>query len=93
MYFVINFDIKDGGREELLLQKAKELGDVLQFLPNSLLMYFGDDDVQTKDSICECLKNVLTDDDLIFVCKVSFDDMAGWLTSSTVKWLTDHNKL
>lgn len=92
MYFIINFDIKDGGREEKFLQTAKYLGDVLQFLPNSLLMYFESGVSHTKDSIYEHLKKVLNDDDLIFVCKVSFSDMAGWLTSSTIKWLSEHNK-
>lgn len=91
MYFIINYDIKDKEREDVFFKSVKGLGDTLFFLPHSLILYIENNE-HDKDYIFKNLKSVLKEEDLFLISTVPFSNMAGWLPSSSVEWLNDHNK-
>lgn len=86
MLYLINFDIKDNTRKDNFLSSIKDLGNFHVFMPGALFLdcsHLGMD----KNSICNELKKILNDVDLILVVEIRFDHMSGWLTSSAVGWL------
>lgn len=91
MVYIVNYDIKDADRKDAFLNEAKNIGEILQYLPHALFIYNIDANVN-QGTIYAQLKQITSDEDLFVVSRAPLSQMSGWLTSSVVDWLKSHNK-
>lgn len=89
MLYVINYDIKDGARENAFMIKAETLGNTHIFMPRCMFLQCLNES-KDKNSIFEDLKKTLNEEDLLLISNVPFKNMAGWLTSTAIDWLSIH---
>lgn len=87
MLYIVNFDIKDIDRKDLFTQHLQQLGECVLYMPKC---YF----LKTRPTIdgkyiYGHLKHVLQDEDLFLITKVDKTQMNGWLSNSTIDWLTN----
>ena len=90
MVYIINYDIKDEERKDAFLNAAKNLGATLQYLPHSLFIDCPDTNLN-QSTIYSQLKQVTSNEDLFLVAQAPLSTLSGWLTSSVVDWLKEHN--
>lgn len=91
MVYIVNYDIKDVERKDAFLNAAKNVGEILHYLPHALFIDCLDSS-RDQNSIYQLLKESITDDDLFIVVQAPLSRMSGWLTSSAVDWLKSHNQ-
>jgi len=88
MIFAIAYDIKDLERESRFLRRMNELGTNIQYLPNSFF-------IQCEDTTATLLYNnlrELTDDvDRLLITQVNKTALMGWLNTTVVNWIKEHN--
>ncbi len=88
MIFTIAFDIKDVERTSLLLVRISELGGCIQYLSNSVFLQ---NSKMTATQIYEDLRKITKDEDRLLVVKIKKDEIMGWLSSTAVAWIREHN--
>lgn len=91
MLYIINYDIKSTDRENAFMLKAETLGQIYVFMPRCMFLQCLNIS-KSKDLIFKDLRDTLNDEDLLLITKAPFTNMAGWLTTAAVDWLSNHKQ-
>lgn len=89
MIFAITYDIKNVERASRLLSRISELGEYIQYLPNSVFLhknYF-----TTASKIYTDLRMITNEEDRLLIVQVDKRKLMGWLNSNAVAWIREHN--
>jgi hypothetical protein len=83
MVYSVTYDIKDTERESKFIQALNNEGENVLYMTHCHFLK----STYTHTQVYEHLRAWMDDSDLLFVAKLSLDDMSGWLPNSAVKWI------
>jgi len=83
--YLITYDLSSDDKDYTsLYSEIEKLGDAKRILKSVWLVNVLD---KNANQICEILRKVLEDHDLLYVVKNDHVDRQGWMHSSNWKWL------
>lgn len=85
--FIVEYDIKDNGREDFFLSDLKGLGDTNMFLPRSFFLICN----EPREIVYKRLRSHLASEDLLLIIETNINNMSGWLPMSSIRWIQTHN--
>lgn len=81
--YIVQYDIKDKGREEAFLSSLKTLGDSNLFLSHSFFL----DSESSRGDIYDKLRATMAQEDLLIIVETEATNMSGWLPKRSVDWI------